>query len=85
MFVRLMDERVWMVVDRGSSEEGRLWRMEWVKEGLSGFVEGVDQVKGEELVDLRVLKQEWAVEVWMLMVLVDKVWLVEDGGWYVGA
>ena len=35
-----MDERVWMVVDRGSSEEGRLWRMEWVKEGLSGFVEG---------------------------------------------
>ena len=56
--------------------------------GEGGFVRvrgGVDQVKGEELVDLRVLKQEWAVEVWMLMVLVDKVWQVEDGGWYVGA
>ena len=83
--MRLMDERVWMGVDLGSSEEGRLWRMGWVKEGSSGFVEGVDQVKGEELVDLRVLQQEWAVEVWMLTVLVDKVWQVEDGGWYVGA
>ena len=80
-----MDERVWMGVDLGSSEEGRLWRMGWVKEGLSGFVEGVDQVKGEELVDLRVLKQEWAVEVWMLLVLVGKVWQAEDGGWYMGA
>ena len=54
--MRLMDERVWMGVDLGSSEEGRLWRMGWVKEGSSGFVEGVDQVKGEELVDLRVLQ-----------------------------
>ena len=35
---------------------------------------GVDHVKGEESVDLKVLEQEWVVEVWMLTVLVDKVW-----------
>ena len=80
-----MDERVWMEVDLGSSEEGWLWGMGWVREGLSGFVEGVDQVKGEELVDWRVLRQEWAVEVRMLTVLVDKVWQAEDSGWYMDA
>ena len=53
-------------------------------EGLAGLLEWVDQVNGEELVDLRVLEWEWEVEVWMLMVLVDKVWQVEGGGWYVG-
>ena len=31
------------------------------------------------------LEQEWAVEVWMLTVLVDKVWQAEDGGWYMDA
>ena len=45
-----MDERVWMGVDHGSFGEGWLWWMGWVREGLSGFVERVDQVKGEELV-----------------------------------
>ena len=53
-------------------------------EGLAGLLEWVDQVNGEELVGLRVLEWEWEVEVWMLMVLVDKVWQVEGGGWYVG-
>ena len=53
-------------------------------EGLAGLLEWVDQVSGDDLVDLRVPEWEWEVQVWMLMVLVDKVWQVEDNGWYVG-
>ena len=41
-----MDKRVWMGMDLGSSGEGWLWGMGWVREGLSGFVEMVDQVRG---------------------------------------
>ena len=55
-----------------------------MEEELSGLVDLVDQEKGEESVGVKMLEWAWEVEVWMLMVLVDKVWQVEGGGWYVG-
>ena len=45
-----------------------------MEEESAGIVERVDQESEEELVGLRVLEWVWEVEVWMLMVLVGKVW-----------
>ena len=54
-----------------------------MEEESAGIVERVDQESEEELVGLRVLEWVWEVEMWMLMVLVGKVWQVVGGGWYV--
>ena len=54
-----------------------------MEEELAGLVERVDQERGEESVGLRMLEWAWEVEVWMLMVLMGRVWHVEGGGWYV--
>ena len=78
-----MDERVWVGLDYGVSGEKWMWEVEWMEEELAGLVERVDQERWEESVGLRMLEWAWEVEVWMLMVLVGKVWQVEGGGWYV--